>query len=240
MPLYDIGDSVPLSLLVPDGDVTTNATVTYLDPNGGTGGVTPLPATTDGGKNWSTSYSVGIQGDWTFTWTVTGKGAGVEPYRVSVGTFSPPPWTPDLRAVADYIPNRTVPVNDVGDDPLLTFTEETIPNAEQAFRQIRSATRWVMGSTGDVDDSLYGQASDTAAVRAAGMIELSYPVRDDNVNTAEQLLEQADKMLSSLVTANTGETGESVDPASTAVPQFSFPNPFVTEKFVAQKTTDWM
>src|SRR5690242_13280063 len=183
MATWDVGDLVPLALIVPDGDGTTATSVTYVDPNGGTGSAT-TPSTSDGGVTWTTNQTVGVSGVWTFIWTITGKGAGVEEYTISVTTTPPVPWTPALRDVADLIPDRTIPRDSTSGTPLMTFTTATIPSSEQAYRQIRSATRWVAQVVGVVAVSLYGNASDVASLRAAGMLELSLPTRDEDLNTA--------------------------------------------------------
>lgn len=239
MSIWDNGDYVPLTLFVPEGDNTTGATIQWTDPSTATGAVSPAPVTSDGGKTWLASHQVTQVGNWIFTWSITGMGAGIEKSTVYVTDGSPVPWIPSLRSVADYVPSRTVPVDSPISTPQMTFNTSTIPSGEQAHRQILSAVRWVISRVGTVDTTLYAHAHDVASLRAAGLIELSYPERDGDVNTATALLAQAELALKDLVTANVSVTGVSNDPSTDLLPQYAFPYPTTTEDLYPMKTSWW-
>jgi len=226
---WNVGDMIPLTLYVPDGDATTTATIAYTTPLGATGAVT-APTTADVGKTWtSPGMVVTSAGPWKFVWTIAGMGTGTEEWTTYVSSVTPVPWKPTLRGVADLIPQRTIPVNSASADPLLTFTTQTVPTAEQVIRQIDSATRWVALSTGTVDTTLYESATDVATLRAAGLCEMSYPLRDGDITTvAKALLEQADAALIALTRANEALTSTTATSGAN-VPQWSFPDPRVTE-----------
>lgn len=239
MSLFDVGDLVPLTLLVPEGDNTTGATVTYLPPSGSGGTVSPAPTTSDGGKTWTASHLVSIAGTWIFTWSITGLGAGTEHYTVEVTDSFPLPWFPSLRDVADLVPSRTVPINNTSDIPLMTFNNNTVPNAEQVARQIRAAVHWVTSFTGDVHITLYGNAQDVAALRTAGMVELSYPDRNADINVGESLLREASRAVNQLQEANSFLMGTDNTIGNTIVPQWSMPAATLVEDVRTQRTSDW-
>ena len=238
---WDINDFVPLTYYTPDGDGTTNATITYANDTAGSGTVSPAPTTSDGGKSWSALKQVTASGLWTFVWSLTGGGAGTEKYTlyVNTATATPVPWVPDLRTVADYVPSRTIPVDTPADDPLMTFDATTRPTGEQVARIAQGAVRWVANSVGTVDPTLYEQATDVAAIRAAGMVELVYPVRDADVQNAQALLAQADAALVALQSRNEAVTGTSPEAESALMPQFSFPDPHLTEDVRSYRVSDW-
>jgi hypothetical protein len=160
-------------------------------------------------------------------WTFTSSGAVVDTtdgalYVWPVGQALP--WIPGLRQVARYVMSRTVPIDTTSDDPLGTFTAATVPDDTQVYEELAAAVGWVSLRVGTVDPSLYQQAGDVAALRAAGMVELSYPVRDADVNTAAELLRQAEAALKDLAAANSGVTG--TEPGTgVLLPQWSFPDP---------------
>jgi hypothetical protein len=138
-----------------------------------------------------------------------------------------PDWIPTIDQVADYVTSRTVTTTPGDDEPSGTFSADTYPTGDQVDRLIEAACNWVLSVTGPIAAALNDNAADVAALRAAGMVELSYPVRDGDINTAELLLAQALLGRTDLVKANTAATG--VDPggglASTLLPQWSFPDP---------------
>lgn len=135
-------------------------------------------------------------------------------------------WAPNLAEVADYVPTRTVPTTGVGEqNPAGTFTTNTTPTDVQAQRIVDRAVAWVLARTGIVAESLHAAAKDVVALRAAGLIELSYPVRDADVNTAEQLLTQANEALTELVSANTGAGGGQPGTTSQLLALHNFPPP---------------
>jgi hypothetical protein len=134
--------------------------------------------------------------------------------------------------VGAYIPARTAAVDTVSDALTGTFTSATIPTGTQVGYLISDACAWVLLRTGTiiiapagaVVDALSRMATGTAAVRTAGMVELSYPIRPDSINTAQALLAQADAMLLQLVEAN--ESAGATDNAEPALlPTGQFPAP---------------
>lgn len=82
--VYDVGDWRIPTLTVAEGDGTTEATVTVLNPS--TGASTPLtPAMSDAGKTWEApAYELVVAGDWIERWEVTGAGAGKQRLTISV------------------------------------------------------------------------------------------------------------------------------------------------------------
>lgn len=121
------------------------------------------------------------------------------------------PWRPVRKQVAKYVPERTLAADQLGDVPLNDFTDATTPTATQADDHIDAACSWIALRTGTLDPSVYVDAAEVAAIRAAGLIELSYVIRDGAVNTAEALLAQADAMVERLVVAN-----ELINPGTSA------------------------
>lgn len=129
--------------------------------------------------------------------------------------------TPPLESVGGYIPLRTVPVG-VGDqDPTGTFTDQTTPDDTAAKKLALAAARYVIERVGAVPTELVDAAKDAAAMRTAGLIELAYPVRDDDVNTGREWIKQADAAIAGLL-ASAGAGGS--DP-SALLPQYEFPDP---------------
>jgi hypothetical protein len=139
----------------------------------------------------------------------------------------PLPWGPGLRDVADLVPYRTIPIDDPSDSPLMTFTADTRPDDEQVLRLIARSVRWVSSAIGTVDPSLYGRATDVAAIRAAGLIELANPLRVDDLNTADRLLAQAEEGLTILAEINGAVTGESPTGTGSGLPIWAMPPPYV-------------
>lgn len=132
-------------------------------------------------------------------------------------------WAPDLEDVADYVTSRTVDSSTPGsDEPLGTFSPDTYPTDIQVGRLIAGATQWVVNVTGDIVESLRDTAKDVAAMRAAALVEISYPVRDDDIEVANTLLEQARAARDELVAANRSAGGPGV--SGTAAPVGSFPD----------------
>ena len=144
-----------------------------------------------------------------------------------------PTWAPTLAQVGSYIPARTMAVQTTSDEPLNTFTTETRPTGAQVASIITGACSWVILRTGTIITTgppaaivaaLTAAATATAAVRAAGMVELSYPVRQGDINTSAQLLAQAETMLTQLVEANA--SAGAVDAAEPVLlPTGQFPDP---------------
>lgn len=129
-------------------------------------------------------------------------------------------WAPALTDVAAHIPTRTLPADQPGvDTPTGTFSASTTPNDIQAQVLITFATEYVANKVGIVQAATLNLAKAAAAARAAALIELAYPIRDNDKNTADALTALADTMLETLLAANTDAGGV---PAGTNLPQWSF------------------
>lgn len=227
----DVGDYTTPQLAVTPFDGTTVAALTVHAPDGTSS--TPTASSTDGGAHWTTTaVSFTQAGWWLLTWVVTGTGAGTEFERIYV-TPAPtgPAWAPDLVAVAKYVPRRTViaAANGYG-TPQNTFSSETHPSAAQVEALIADAVAWVQVRVGvgsaDISAGLYGAATRSAALWAAGMVEATWPDNRDDLSTAQLLLEQAKVAREELWAANVATTGTDVeDPSANLMPMWSFPRP---------------
>jgi hypothetical protein len=138
-----------------------------------------------------------------------------------------PAWSPDLADVGAYVTSRTLDNSIPGDPtPTGTFNEDTYPTDAQVTGLIPGACEWVLVAAGVIDSTLTDLAKQCAALRVAGFVELSFPVRDADLANAEALLAQASEMRTDLAAANIAITG--VDPSAAAhrlVPQYAFPDP---------------
>jgi hypothetical protein len=142
-----------------------------------------------------------------------------------------PTWAPTLAQVGSYIPARTAAVDTTSDTLLGTFTAATVPTGDQVTTLISDACAWMLLRTGEIittparrPRTWTRMATATAAVRTAGMVELSFPLRDGDLNTSAQLLALADTMLTQLVEANA--TAGAVDASEPALlPTGQFPDP---------------
>lgn len=100
-----------------------------------------------------------------------------------------PLWAPTLDGVADYVTSRTVDTITPGSDtPTGTFSEVTYPTGTQVQRLIDAACAWVLAATGPIAADLEEGARGVAAMRAAGMVELTYPIRDNEIEQVAQVL----------------------------------------------------
>jgi hypothetical protein len=138
--------------------------------------------------------------------------------------MSAPAWAPSTDQVADYVTSRTVTQTVGAEQPSGTFSASTYPTDTQVNRLIASACDWVLLATGALDPTLTGSATDVAALRTAGMVELSYPDRTNDVTTAQALLAQADNALKALVAANLALTGKPPAMANTLLPVWQMPD----------------
>lgn len=135
-----------------------------------------------------------------------------------------PTWAPSLAKVATYVPARTL--STVDGTHQRTFSDETNPSADEVTSLIDDACAWVLIVTGTIDATLETMAGATAAVYAAATIERGYPDRDADVDTAQQLYEQALAMRTDLDAANRALTAEDVtDPAGAVQVLYGFPTP---------------
>ena len=138
-------------------------------------------------------------------------------------------WAPTPEQVADFVPGRTlVGAVDGYGQPVNTFTDQTHPTGTQVLRLIDRATSWVGTAAGAIPDNtaLQAAATSAAACWTAGMVELAYPDNQRDLNTAQTLLDQADRMRRDLITAIEVTTGTDPDTPAAQVPVlYSFPDP---------------
>jgi hypothetical protein len=137
-----------------------------------------------------------------------------------------PEWAPGPDQVAAYVTSRTVDLEGTPgtDTPTGAFTTTTTPTAGQVDRVIEDACSWVTMVTGPIDATLQDAAAGVAALRAAGIVEMSYPERNADVDqSVNALLLQAKFARDELAAANraTGATS----PNMSATPQYAFPDP---------------
>jgi hypothetical protein len=152
-------------------------------------------------------------------------------------------WAPSLEQVAGHIPARTRAAAHPGSTsealrPLVTFTPETHPTDEEAYRHIASAVGEVLTRVIAVPATpshLAAMATTAASLRAAADIELAYgsdrdadrdadPLTDRDVNTQiyERLDQRAKDALSALEAAVNSAGGGS---SGVLLPQWQMPDP---------------
>ena len=221
------GSTDILSLTVTPFDGTTGATVVVNGPSAGP--LSPVAVTTDGGNTWTATAVYPAAGRWVAVWTVTGTGAGITEEEIWVSQVASPAalvaWRPELWQVAAYVPRRTlVGAVDGYGQALWTFDSTTTPPSHVVQLLITDACAWVAAKVDPVTDSLGGLAASAAAVRAAGIVELTYPDNRDDLTTAETLLAQATQLRADLDEANEAATGtDPEDPTANLLPEFAFP-----------------
>lgn len=226
--VYDVGDTITALLRLdvqPDADTTVSVEWTAPDGTTSTGTV----AGPDG-RDYTTTITAGMAGDWLAVWTVTGPGEGVTaqvyPVRaLPTASGSRPAWTPFLSQVADHVPYLTVDTVTPGSALHLgTFTANTWPTDAQAQRIIDAAVVWVRGAVGTVAPAVHDLAAQVAALRAAAAIARAYPRDDGDLAVAAALDGRADADLARLKTANDAAGGG--DGSEVALlPVWSFPTP---------------
>jgi len=136
--------------------------------------------------------------------------------------MSLPTWAPDVGQVGVYIPGRTLSIP-LGEH-LGTFDPTTRPTDDWVAQIIDDACGWVTLKTGTIHSSLEGAARSCAAIRAAAAVELGWPDRNADVDTAQQLHEQAARLRDDLHEANLALTGADPTDPSGAVPVlYGFP-----------------
>lgn len=136
-----------------------------------------------------------------------------------------PDWAPDLTRVANYVPSRTLRVDDTTGTPLQVFTVDTRPSAAEVTGLIEDAVAWVVSkASATIGVSLFDSARAAAAIRTAGWVEVTWPIRPDDINTGQTLLTQADAMLTALAARNDVLIGENPE-VFEVLPVWSFPRP---------------
>lgn len=144
---------------------------------------------------------------------------------IPAGPTAAAAWAPSLPQVATYVPERTVTLTTPGEESALnTFSDDTTPTSAQVTDFITAAVRHVQMKVGaSIDATLYDAATAAAAMRTAGLVELSYPVRDGDLNVGDRWIKLADDAIEQIRTANADPTaGTRPDPL---LPVYSFPDP---------------
>jgi hypothetical protein len=116
-----------------------------------------------------------------------------------------PTWAPSLTQVAAYIPARTLEiVTDPGTQIARgTFTPSTTPSETIVNSLITDACAYVTARVGQtLADTLNDEATGATAMRVAGLVELTFPKTQDDLNTAEILLAQAETAVVALIADN--------------------------------------
>lgn len=207
----------------PATGVLTDATVSVAVTRPDGTAQPPVGVTHPGTGLYQAVWLTDAAGVWRWTFVATGALADTTEgaaYVWAVGVV--PAWTPTRRQVAKYIPERTYQADQATDVPLGDFTDATTPTGPQADEHIAAAVGWVQTTVGTVAAALTTDATEVASVRAAGMIELAYPVRNADLDTSAALLAQADRMRADLRDAN--EAAGSVDVPG-VLPVWAFPDP---------------
>ncbi len=222
---FDETTAVTLEIRPPSGDPYAGGTPVASEVTADVEGTATVV------QRWTAPpVAVDVPGYWVFAWPITGTGADVVEERFFVEP-SPQPggptWVPTRERVATYIPERTVEIDRLSDGrPVCDFTRDTRPSDRQINMQIEDAVGWIVMTCGDIDATLHEAARGLCALRAAGMAELSWPVRDGDINAGQALLTQADNALKALKTRNDLLTTAPVDPDQSALlPVYSFPAP---------------
>lgn len=132
-------------------------------------------------------------------------------------------WDPTAADVGALICSRTKDTNGI---ELGTFTSNTRPTAEQLSVLIDTATSDIDSDAGPVPIRLYDRARRVAALRSAGLVELSY--YPEQVNTGRSPYPQLEAMYAAafqrLVTS-IGELNDGGDLGDAdLLPQFAYPD----------------
>jgi hypothetical protein len=109
---------------------------------------------------------------------------------------------------------------------LHTFSTATKPTDTEVTSLIADSCNWVLVVTGTLHSTLETMAGATAAVYTAASIELGFPDRDSDVDTARQLYDKALSMRGDLDAANRALTGTDTNDPDGSVPVlYGFPTP---------------
>lgn len=134
-------------------------------------------------------------------------------------------WTPGLPDIGAYVTSRTLDNSTPGDaTPTGTFSQDTYPTDGQVAGLTPGGVEWVTAVTGPIDGTLTDLAKATAALRVAGLVELSFPLRDADVTNAQNLLDAATAQRADLASANIAITGVDPHEAAQLMPQWSQPS----------------
>lgn len=138
------------------------------------------------------------------------------------------PWAPVLSEVARHIPTRTRDTKSPGSDKMLmTFNANTTPTDADVEQLIDDTVAGLQSVVGDVP-GVIDTSSDLAVAlktfvewQVAADIELAYPNRDADLQTADRLTARAQAAFKNVQAALAAIGSGSVD----VLPQWGFPDP---------------
>ncbi len=141
-----------------------------------------------------------------------------------------PVWAPDVTAVADYIPHRTlarVPVGVTGaeDQFQLTFDVTTRPTAEIVQRLLGDGVVYVTARVAPMNAASQSSAGVYAKLYAAAAVERGWPHDDSSLQRANDIEKRADELLAGLIASNDLANAGDGDPETVdaVLPYWSFP-----------------
>lgn len=132
------------------------------------------------------------------------------------------PWAPGVSDVARHIPTRTRDTKTPGSDTLLgTFNGNTTPNDSAVMQMIDDTVASLEAQYGDMPTIVLNHPDAAAAMRqyvewrVAADIEIAYPNRDADIQTAAALDARAVKALAvvSAALATADVSAEATDPS---------------------------
>lgn len=141
------------------------------------------------------------------------------------------PWAPGLADVARHVPTRTHDTLSPGSDAMLgTFNGNTTPDDATVQQMIDDTVASLEALVGDMPSVTAQHPELATALRVyvefsvAADIELAYPNRDADIQTATALANRAQQQLTAIRAALAG-----ADLGQVAVePQWAFPDPALT------------
>lgn len=138
------------------------------------------------------------------------------------------PWAPTLSGVARHVPTRTRDRTKPGDDTLLgTFNANTTPTGDQVQDLIDDAVAGLEAVVGDIPNVAVAAPNLAAAMRTyvewrvAADIEVAYPNRDADLQTADRLQARAQAAFTVVQEALAAIGEGTVD----VLPWWAFPDP---------------
>lgn len=222
------GGTDVISLVIDGAGLDTTVATHLVGPSGQV--LDPTPISSDERRTWTAVPGYDEAGKWTVKWTITGTGADVVYQEIQVSRIpvagATVGWRPERWDVGAYVPGRTlVGAVDGYGHVIYTFDDTTMPTGAAVDRLITGAVAWVETGCGALlGEQWWESAKACAAMRAAALIELTFPRTEKDVDTSAQLLKAADAMREDLRKAIVGAGGD--DPTTDAddvLPVFSFP-----------------
>jgi len=139
-------------------------------------------------------------------------------------------WAPGLTDVARHVPRRTRDTKTPGSDRLLmTFSSATTPSDANVQQMIDDTLSAIVAQLGELpagaaeSPEVSDLARQAVEWQVAADIEIAYPNRDQDVQTAAALTARARLAFTALVAAISAAQGSGYDAA--IFPQWGFPTP---------------